>query len=213
MACSFRRRPLLAAPLLFAAPALLAAPAPRALRIPVPSQASLRQPISLQAQSSQIDYGTNQLIFHKVTITQGTMSVSADLAHATGLNFDDSRWVFRGDVHIVVNQGDLRSADAEITFARKVLARAIVTGTPARFSQVDPKYGQLVQGHSARIDYDVGKGVVVLSGGAWLSDGRNEISGQTLKYDIAAQSVIAIAADQNSQRVRITITPPPSHKP
>ncbi len=88
-----------------------------------------------------------------------------------------------------------------------------MTGTPARFSQVDPKSGQLVQGHATRIDYDVGKGMVVLSDDAWLSDGRNEISGQTLRYDIAAQSVIATGADQNSQRVRITITPPPPHKP
>jgi lipopolysaccharide transport protein LptA len=152
-------------------------------------------------------------VFHQVTIRQGTMSISAALAHATGLDFDDSRWAFRGDVHIVVNQGDLRSNAADITFAHKRLASATVTGSPARFTQVDPKSGRLVQGHAQTIDYEVAKGVVTLSKDAWLTDGRNDISGQILKYDIAGRSVIATAADQNAHRVRITITPPAKHEP
>ena len=177
------------------------------------TRTALRQPISLEAQSSQIDYRTHQLVFHQVTIRQGTMSISAALAHATGLDFDDSRWAFRGDVHIVVNRGDLRSNAADITFARKQLASATVTGTPARFTQVDPKTGRLVQGHAQKIEYEVAKGVVTLSQDAWLTDGRNEITGQILKYDIAARSVIATSADQNSHRVRITITPPSKQEP
>ena len=221
---------VLAAALLPSAPRAVAAPAapraaasrPPAAAKPVASRdsafpgvtrATLRQSISLEAQSSQIDYRTHQLVFHQVTIRQGTMSISATLAHATGLDFDDSHWAFRGDVHIVVNRGDLRSNAADITFARKRLANATVTGTPARFTQVDPKSGRLVQGHAQTIDYEVAKGIVTLSNDAWLTDGHNEISGQILKYDIAARTVIATAADQNSHRVRITITPPAKHAP
>ncbi len=181
--------------------------------LPGVTRATLGQPISLEAQSSQIDYRTHQLVFRQVTIRQGSMSISAALAHATGLDFDESHWAFRGDVHIVVNQGDLRSDAADITFARKRLARATVTGKPARFTQVDPKSGRLVRGHARSIEYEVAKGVVTLSKDAWLTDGRNEISGETLQYDIAARSVIATAADQNSHRVRITITPPAKHTP
>jgi hypothetical protein len=44
---------------------------------------------------------------------------------------------------------------------------------------------------------------------AYLTNGDHEIIGQSLKYDVLAQKVIAEEAEQNSQRVRITITPPP----
>ncbi|MDE2294787.1 MAG: lipopolysaccharide transport periplasmic protein LptA, partial [Gammaproteobacteria bacterium] len=187
--------------------------APHTVAFPGVTRAALRQPISLEAQSSQIDYRTHQLVFDQVTIRQGSMSISAALAHATGLDFDDSHWAFRGDVHIVVNRGDLRSSAADITFARQRLASATVTGAPARFTQVDPKSGRLVQGHAQKIDYEVAKGIVTLSKDAWLTDGHNEINGQILKYDIAARSVIATSADQNSHRVRITITPPAKPEP
>ena len=201
-----------------------AAPAPAGAKAPVPAPAQraapaatrpavTRAPISLEAQSSEIDYKNSDLVFRKVKISQGSMTVSADLAHATGLDFQNSHWVFRGNVQIAVNKGDLRSDDADITFSNKLLSRAVVTGKPAQFSQVDPKSGRLVRGHAARIEYDVRQGVVQLSKDAWLTDGQNEISGETLKYDIAARSVVAEAADQSSHRVRITITPPAPQKP
>ena len=46
-----------------------------------------------------------------------------------------------------------------------------------------------------------------LTKNAWLSDGENEVRGESLKYNVLAQSIIADAADQNSQRVHIIITP------
>lgn len=217
MAASFRSSGVAAAPpllllLLLLALAALAAPPPRAAGV-LPAKAALRAPISLVAQSSEIDYRSNQLVFRKVKITQGTMSVSADLAHATGLDFDNSHWVFHGHVHVVLGNGELRSSDADITFADKLLARATVHGTPAQFSQLDPKSGRLVLGRAKRIDYDVRKGVVEFAQDAWLSDGRSQIRGESLKYDIAARRVIAKAADQGKSRVHITITPPAPHKP
>ena len=75
------------------------------------------------------------------------------------------------------------------------------------------KTGKLVQGHADSIDYDVLKGVVRFSKNAWLSDGQNEIRGESLRYNILAQSVAAEAAEQNSQRVHIIITPPAKPKP
>ena len=200
------RKSLLAASLLLLARSACPAPAPAAKSPP-------RPPITLDAQSSEIDYRNNDLVFRRVKITQGTMSVSADLAHANGLDFQNSHWVFRGNVKILVNQGELWSDDADILFANKLLARASVSGNPARFTQVDPKSRRRVEGHAKLIDYDVRRGVIKLAQDAWLTDGQNEISGETLKYDIAARSVIAEAADQRSRRVHITITPPPAHKP
>jgi lipopolysaccharide transport protein LptA len=176
--------------------------------------ARVEQPaISLDAQSSELDYKNNNLIFRKVRITQGNMSVAADQAQATGLDFENSRWVFRGNVKITMDQGQLTSDEAEITFAKKLLSKAVVKGSPAAFEQRIAKTGKLAQGRAENIDYDVTKGVVQLSKNAWLSDGQNEIRGESLKYNVLAQNIVAEASEQGSQRVHIIITPPANPKP
>jgi lipopolysaccharide export system protein LptA len=172
-----------------------------------------QQNISLDAQSSELDYKNNNLVFHKVRIAQGTMSVAADQAQATGLDFENARWVFRGNVKITMDQGQLAADDAEVIFAKKLLAKAIVNGKPASFEQPIAKTGKLARGHADSIDYDVAKGVVHLSKSAWLSDGQNEIRGESLKYNVLAQNIIAEGSEQGSQRVHIIITPPANPKP
>ena len=172
-----------------------------------------QQAISLDAQSSELDYKNNNLIFRKVRITQGDMSVAADQAQATGLDFENSRWVFRGNVKITMDDGQLTSDEAEITFAKKLLSKAIVNGNPASFEQRIAKTGKLAQGRADSIDYDVAKGVVHFSKNAWLSDGQNEIRGESLKYNVLAQNIVAESAEQGSQRVHIIITPPANPKP
>jgi lipopolysaccharide transport protein LptA len=186
----------------------LALPASAAFAAKVEQQAIL-----LDAQSFEMDLKTNNLIYRKVRISQGNMSVSADQAQGTGLNFDNSRWVFRGTVRITMDQGQLTSDEAEITFAKKLLSKAIVNGKPAAFEQRIAKTGKLAQGRADTIDYDVTKGVVRLSKNAWLSDGQNEIRGESLKYNVLAQNIVAEASEQGSQRVHIIITPPANPKP
>jgi lipopolysaccharide export system protein LptA len=112
-------------------------------------------------------------------------------------------------VRITMDQGQLTSDDAQITFINKVLTKAVATGKPAAFEQKVAKTGKVAQGKADSIEYDVSNGVVRLSKNAFLSDGQNEIRGEMLKYNVAAQSVVAEAAEQGSQRVHIIITPPP----
>ena len=92
-----------------------------------------QEAISLDAQSSELDYKNNNLIFRKVRISQGAMSVSADQAQATGLDFENSHWVFRGNVKIIMEQGTLISDEADITFAKKLLAKAVAAWSTWRF--------------------------------------------------------------------------------
>jgi lipopolysaccharide transport protein LptA len=173
--------------------------------------------ISLDAASSELDLRTNNVVFRKVRIAQGAMSVTADQGQATrqatGLDFDNSVWVFRGNVKITMETGQLTSDDAQINFAKKVLSKAVASGRPAEFEQRIEKTGKIAHGHAETIDYDSTKGIVRLLKNAWLSDGQNEIRGESLKYNVTEQSIIADAAEQGSQRVHIIITPPPSGKP
>jgi len=197
-------------PALFAL-ALLGAAHACAAAAPAPAK---QEAISLDAQSSELDLRSNNVVFRKVRIAQGTMSVSADQGQATrqasGLDFDNSLWVFRGNVKITMDQGQLTSDDAQINFIKKLLAKAVANGKPAEFEQRIAKTGKTAHGRADTIDYDAARGIVRLSKNAWLSDGQNEIRGESLKYNLLAQSIVAEAAEQGSQRVHIIITPPPA---
>lgn len=157
---------------------------------------------------------SSKITFHKVRINQGDMSISADLGQGvqqkSGIDFNDSVWNFRGNVKIAINRGQLNSDDAQIVFARQLLSKAVANGKPASFEQKVAKTGKDAQGRADTIDYDAAKHLVRLTNNAWLSDGQTEIRGQSLKYDMLAQSIVADAAEQNSQRVHIVITPPPA---
>ena len=172
-----------------------------------------QQAILIEAQSSEMDLKNNNLIYRKVRLSQGNMSIIADVATGTGVDFDNSHWVFRGNVKITMEQGMLASEEADIAFAKKLLAKAVVSGKPAAFEEKLAKSGKLVKGHADAIDYDVAHGAVHFSKDAWLSDGQNEIRGESLKYDVLKQTISAEASEQASQRVHIIITPPAKPKP
>jgi len=181
----------------------------QAVRAAAPAKSEV---IALDAQSSELDLKSNNMFFRKVRIAQGPMSVSADQGQATqeALKFENSLWVFRGNVRITMENGLLTADEAQIDFIKKLLAKAVAYGKPAEFEQKIEKTGKLAHGHADTIDYDAAKGLVKLTKNAWLSDGQNEVHGESFVYNVLSQSIVADAAEQGSQRVHIIITPPPS---
>ncbi len=186
---------------LLAAGAALGAPAREA----PPLQLSDTQPIELVARSTDFDYKNNTLVFYGVRIAQGGLAIEADNGTATGLDFKDSHWVFKGNVRITIPDGALASNEAHIAFAANLIASALITGTPATFEQ--KRDNGIARGHALKIEYEPAAGTVRLSDDAWLSDGNNEISGRTLVYNMRDQRVLANPDEQGSQPVRITINP------
>ena len=174
------------------------------------------QPIDLDAQSFYTDV-TNNVVFRKVRITQGPMSISADLGQgqsqgskqSTALDFDNSLWTFRGNVKITTSDGQLTADDAQITFAKQRLFKATANGKQAEFQGQVEKTGKVAHGRADAIDYDAVKGVVRLLNNAWLTYGETELRGDSLKYNVG-QSIVAEGTEPDSQRVHITITPPPA---
>jgi lipopolysaccharide transport protein LptA len=164
-------------------------------------------PINLEAASSDFDYKNNTLVFRNVKVTQGPLTVEAREAHATGLNFDNSKWDLNGDVRITVPDGKLAADSATVRFKNNNILSAVVHGAPATFEQVLKETKQLAKGRAATIEYDVQESTVSLSGQAWLTDGQNEIRGETLVYDIARQRVAANPGRSEPGGVHITINP------
>ena len=155
-------------------------------------------------------------VFHKslrdVTISQGDIRVQADEARAAGgLNFENSRWTFSGNVRIRAEGGSLTSDRAVVSFANNLIDRATVTGKPAAFEQARGGTADAARGRAETIIYETAAGTVSLLDSAWLSDGRNEIRGERLIYNIRDQRVQARARPDSAAgeqgRVRIIIQP------
>jgi lipopolysaccharide transport protein LptA len=160
-----------------------------------------REPIDLKMESYEVDFRSGKTLMRKVAISQCDVSITANRAEATGLDFKDSRWVFSGDVHINAEQrGDMRSEKAEVDFHNNLIAKATIKGSPAQFEQKYADSNQTARGRAGQIVYDVGAGSVRFTEDAWLTNGENEISGPLLVYNIRQQKV-------QGERVRITIVP------
>ena len=160
-----------------------------------------REQLPIQLTASSLNYDSNKGVveYGAVTITQGEVRITADSAVTTGVNFDDSNWKFQGTVRISMPDGALASDTADVRFARGEVASASVTGAPATFEQ--KRKDELAQGRADRIDFDMKRGTVELTGSAWLSDGKTEITGETLVYSTANQAVVS------RKEVVITIQP------
>ncbi len=163
--------------------------------------------ITLDAASSEVDYRANALLFRDIIITQGKVRVVAQRARSNGLDFDDSTWTLSGDVRIDVDGGTLSSDEAAVTFENNRIVRASIRGKPAEFSQ-QLNDGGRARGRAGNILYDMAASTVTLREDAWLSDnGRSEIRGDQLVYNVREQRVQAGKPAGSDERVRIIIRP------
>lgn len=146
--------------------------------------------IEIQAdQPADIDIRNNKAVLRNVVITQCDKRIEAAEARVTGgIDFENSSWGFSGNVRIKVEGGSLNSDRADVSFRNKLLARATITGDPAEFVQPRDD-GATSRGHAKTIEYETTNGTVSFRDDAWLTDGCNEISGQSLTYNIRAQRV------------------------
>ena len=168
-------------------------------------------PIDLDAESSEFDRKNNQLRFQKLQIKQGELSIEADEAVATKLDFEDSRWEFSGNV-IIVNAGTTARCDyADILFFEHQIKTALMRGEPAEFEKFRIDAETETRGSANVMEYDINSAVIRLSDNAWITDGTNEVSGNRISYDLAREYIIA-DADESGQ-VRMKIVPPNKDTP
>ena len=194
-------------------PLLCALFAPGLLGVAQGAQAPCaNQEIVVDAKPWDIDFRNNNGVLRDVVITQcGTRIQAAEARFAGGLNFENSHWTISGNVRITADGGSMRSDKAIVAFRNKLISRATITGVPAEFEQLRDD-GTTARGHANTIDYETTDGTVSFIKDAWLSpDGRNEISGQQLVYNIRTQSFNAKPRPSGgaggSGRVRIVIQP------
>jgi lipopolysaccharide export system protein LptA len=166
-----------------------------------------REPISLDADSSEFDREKSTLSFRNVRIRQGMLTISADAAKADDLDFADSSWEFTGNVRIDGDASKIRSEAAILRFRDHRLVRASVHGQPATFERDATEESRALSGSAESIEYDLTAGNLTLSGNARIMDGKNEILGSRLLYELETERLVASSDESGDSRVRITVTP------
>jgi lipopolysaccharide export system protein LptA len=174
------------------------------LKLPESSPAERALPIELDATWSELDRRNNRLVFRNLHITQGSLAISADEATADPADFEDSTWIFTGNVQIE-NAGLQAWCDsAEMTFSNNALLKTSLRGKPARF--VQPRAGgSSTEGRGDLLEYDLGARSIQMTGNALLSDGSNEITGSKIAYDLGRE--IVTASNNGTGQVRMKFTP------
>lgn len=167
----------------------------------------------IEADGLQLDYAANTLRMPNIVIRQqspqGNLLIRAREATARGTepSFENSQWTFTGDVHIEYQDGVLDADTARLSFSGNRLQRAQVDGSPARFSHQPRGSSQRNQGSAQRIEMDVARQRVRLSGNAWYTDGRNEVTTAAIIYNMQDRSIETERGEGEENRVRMTIRP------
>lgn len=163
-------------------------------------------PIALDAESSSFDRQTNRVEFRRLTISQGDMSISADEAVATGLDFEEGEWRFTGNVTFIVESARIVADSALMTFVDNELQAAELVGEPATLEDIGDPGAEPVRGGAARLVYDNAAQIMRMLDGAWFASGQNEFRGCDLVYDLAQEKLTSGSSDCG-EPVVITIVP------
>lgn len=191
----------------------LAAPVALPAAAALPATAALAGEYRIEADGLELDYSNRTLRMPNIVIRQespqGTLLIRAREATAKGTepSFESAVWNFSGDVHIEYAGGQLDADSAQLTFERNRLQHARVDGAPARFSHQLPDSTQTNRGSARRIEMDVPTSRVRLSGNAWYTDGRNEVTTEAIVYNMKDRSWESERGSLPENRVIMTIRP------
>jgi len=183
-----------------------------AVTIARPGFAADPLPISLDAESSTLDRQSNQVVFKRLSITQGDMQIRADEAIASGLDFEQGEWRFAGNVLFTVENARIEADSATISFLANELQSAELIGNPALFEQVIEAGEEPISGGANRLGFDNVARVVRMLDGAWFRQGPNDFRGCDLIYDLDREQITS-GSSECGQPVVITILPRTENEP
>ncbi len=167
----------------------------------------MRLPMDIDADNTTFDGKNSMIIFNGLRLTQGHVSIQADVGRATRMELEDSYWSFSGNVVIVVGGGRIVCDSAELWFDEFRLKEAVVKGTPATYDLRRAGSEETTHAEAGNLRYDVDNGVIEFTDNAIIVEGGNQISSNVLVYNIAEQRIDADSTGEEDGRVRITYTP------
>ncbi len=91
-------------------------------------------PIEMEADATGADARTGTVSFTNISIRQGPLSILANSAESSTLDFDDSTWTFQGNVRLSAPGSELEAGRMTLRFVSKRISRATLSGSPLRYT-------------------------------------------------------------------------------
>ena len=136
-----------------------------------------KQPIEIEAQSVVVDETTGFSEFSgNAVVRQGSLLLSAELIQVQTDN---------EEVVSMIAKGSLEK--------------------PAKYIQSQENQARFIEATATLITYDVDEGMIFLVGNAYLVQGFDSFSGDTLNYDINNDKVIVKGSEDGTERVKFKI--------
>lgn len=136
----------------------------------------------------------------------------SDLSQPIDINADRSEidetrgvTILIGDVQITQGTMKISAERVEIFLKNNQLSNIEGTGSPIRYEQ-ENEAGELIVGEANNISFDAIASILILSGGATLSQPRQELKSERIEFNAATQKVSAEGGSNG--RVNIRIQPP-----
>ncbi|MDA9108812.1 hypothetical protein N9X63_06265 [Woeseiaceae bacterium] len=167
-------------------------------------------PITIDAESTDYEGEESILTFNKLKLSQGNISIIADSGQANKLDFENSVWQFKGNVKIILNNGEINAASTYLEFKGHQIRVAKITGSSeqqAILKLYREEKLSITKATADRIDYDFDAAIIDFSGNVSIVEDGNQISSSYLVYNINKQTIQAQSKNQNNPKVKITYTP------
>ncbi|MBO1922967.1 lipopolysaccharide transport periplasmic protein LptA [Thiomicrorhabdus sp. 6S3-12] len=137
--------------------------------------------------------------------SQEPIKISADR-----LMVNEKQGVSRYQGNVLVNQGSLQlqGEQIEIVHPGNQLKKIEILGKPARFQRMDISTQSLTRGEADKIIYQAEKDILTFIGNARVEEnGKHQISGSKLVYDLQKQTLQAQSDSQKQNRVEVILVP------
>ncbi len=154
------------------------------------------QPIEMEADSTGADATTGKVTFTNISIRQGPLSIKADHAESSTLGFDDSTWIFRGNVALNAPASTLQASRMTLRFANKQIQQATLTGAPLQYTD-NLDNGTRVVAQKAEVKFarnaistvELEGTPIELSRAATPDSTRTEGKANSISYDAASSTL------------------------
>ncbi len=145
------------------------------------------------------DGATGRLVVISPRISHGDFELRADRGASSS---PDSDWLFTGNVRFRALSATLECDSAELRFNRNRLQRAVILGNPARMKNEGER---VAEGSALRIEYEAETALVRLLGGAELETGELRLRGESITFDLRAETFNVAPGEGEGERVELTI--------
>ena len=145
------------------------------------------------------DGATGRLVVISPRISHGDFELRADLGESSS---PDSDWLFTGNVRFRALSATLECDSADLNFLGNRLQRAIIQGDPVRLKNEGER---VIEGRALRIEYEAETALVRLLGGAELKTGEIRLRGESMTYDLRAETFRVDPSASEGEPVELTI--------